>query len=70
MKKVLLSMVALLMSTFTFAQVNGALKLDRNTAPAKVAVKASPRKALADGQRISVIIHQTITVSLVWVSLI
>ncbi len=51
MKKVLLSMVALLMSTFTFAQVNGALKLERNTAPAKVAVKASPRKALADGQR-------------------
>lgn len=51
MKKVLLSMVALLMSTFTFAQVNGALKLERNAAPAKVAVKASPRKALADGQR-------------------
>ncbi len=42
MKKVLLSMVALLMSTFTFAQVNGALKLERNTAPAKVAVKKSP----------------------------
>lgn len=51
MKKVLLSMVALLMSTFTFAQVNGALKLERNAAPAKMAVKASPRKALADGQR-------------------
>ena len=51
MKKVLLSMVALLMSTFTFAQVNGALKLERNTAPAKVAAKAAPRKALADGQR-------------------
>lgn len=44
-------MVALLMSTFTFAQVNGALKLERNAAPAKMAVKASPRKALADGQR-------------------
>lgn len=51
MKKVLLSMVALLMSTFTFAQVNGALKLERNAAPAKMAVKASPKKALADGQR-------------------
>lgn len=51
MKKVLLSMVALLMSTFTFAQVNGALKLERNAAPAKMAVKASPRKVLADGQR-------------------
>lgn len=51
MKKVLLSMVALLMSTFTFAQVNGALKLERNVAPAKMAVKASPQKALADGQR-------------------
>ena len=44
-------MVALLMSAFTFAQVNCGVKLERNTNAAKAAVKSMPKKALSANQR-------------------